>query len=93
MNLPAAVIINSDIICQELDGQTVLLNPMTGGYFGLDNISSFIWELLQDFDSVQDVLGCMVEAFDAEPQQLQKDLSTFLEQLKSADLITEAGSQ
>lgn len=88
MSLPAAVTINADIICQELDGQSVLLNPMTGGYFGLDQVSSFIWQLLQDTGSAQEVFDCMKEAFDADHQQLETDLITFLTQLQTADLIT-----
>lgn len=87
MHLPATIAINTDVICQEIDQQTVLLNPVTGGYFGLDPISTFIWQLLQELDAVAEVLACMVEAFGADPEQLQQDLQTFLAQLKAADLI------
>lgn len=87
MSLPQTVTINDDVICQEIGGQTVLLNPVSGGYFGLDPISSFIWQLLQTTGSVADVLACMTEAFPAQQSRLEADLQAFLAQLQAAQLI------
>lgn len=88
MNLPPSYQINDDIICQEMDGQMVLLNPITGDYFGLDALSAHIWQLLQELGSADDVLECMCEAFNESRDKLQQDLAVFLSQLEASSVIS-----
>jgi len=44
-----------DVLSQEVDGETVLLNLNSENYFGLDEIGTRIWQLLQEPDQATNV--------------------------------------
>jgi len=45
-SLDSRVQANEGVLYQELQGEAVLLNLATGGYFGLDPVGTRIWQLL-----------------------------------------------
>jgi hypothetical protein len=48
--------INDDVVFRELEGEAVLLNLETGVYFGLNEVGTRIWSLLQERVSLKQVL-------------------------------------
>jgi len=85
LNLPFSL--RSNVICQQVENETLLLNPDSGDIFGLDGVSTRVWELMQVHSNMQDVKAQMMEEFEVEETQLEKDLLTFFQQLSSLDLI------
>jgi len=79
--------INPDIILQEVDDQTILLNPDTGHIFGLDRVSTRVWELLEQKSDLTSVKKQMLLDFDVEENQLTKDLNVYFGQLLELDLV------
>ena len=79
--------IADNVLFQELDGEAVLLSLEEGCYYGLDELGTRIWQLIdQDLDREQ-VVVAIVEEYDVEPEQARRDLDRFLDDLEQSGLI------
>ena len=81
------IIISSEVLAQEVSGETVLLDLQSESYFGLDEIGTRIWQLLQDHKELQKVFDTMLAEYDVDAKQLENDLNELLEKLLDANLI------
>lgn len=79
--------INPEIILQDVDDQTILLNPNTGQIFGLDRVSTRVWELLAEKADLASVKKQMLLDFEVEEDQLSRDLEVYFGQLLELELI------
>lgn len=84
--------INPDIILQDVDGQTILLNPDTGQVFGLDRVSTRVWELVEEKSDLGAIKAQMLEDFDVDEVQLSKDLDVYMSQLLELELVLPDGA-
>lgn len=89
-DLPNTLSINPEIILQTLDDQTALLDPNTGQVFGLDRVSSRVWELIEEFSDLAKVRQQMLEDFDVEEVRLDADLRVYISQLLELGLILDS---
>ncbi|MDZ7842508.1 MAG: PqqD family protein [Gammaproteobacteria bacterium] len=79
--------IADNVLFQEVDGEAVLLSLDEGCYYGLDELGTRIWKLInQDLDSEQ-VIAAIVEEYEVEPDQARRDLEAFLGDLEQSGLI------
>lgn len=85
--LTANISISDKVLSQEVSGETVLLDLQSESYFGLDAISTRIWQLLQQKGNLQQVFDTMLEEYDVGAEQLEKDVNDLLAQLVDAELI------
>jgi hypothetical protein len=81
------VSIPADVLIQELAGEAVLLNLKTEQYFGLDPVGVRMWQLLVAEPSIQTAYERLLDEYDAEPEQLQRDLTELIEQLVAHGLV------
>lgn len=70
-----------------LDGEAVLLEPDDGEYFGLNDLGTQLWELLESPKRVADLQEWMLERFEVEDSIAERDLQAFLSDLLEAGLI------
>lgn len=68
-----------------LDGETTLLEPTRGLYFGLDAVGTRVWEHLPA--SVDTLVGALCEEFDVEPEVCRVDVEELLEALVERALV------
>ena len=80
--------ISKEVLSQEVSGETVLLDLQSESYFGLDAVGTRIWQLLQEENHLQQLFDTMLEEYDVDEKQLQKDLNALLEKLIDEKLIT-----
>ncbi len=76
-----------DLVSCDLDGETALLSVAHGKYYGLDPIGSRIWVLLAEARPVADLCALLLEEFEVEPGQCQRDVLAFLDRLAQDNLI------
>jgi len=88
ISLNSNVKISSEILAQEVDGETVLLDLRSENYFGLDEVGTRIWQLLQQQKQLQKVFNIMLQEYDVDAKQLQDDLNDLLDKLIDEGLIT-----
>lgn len=82
------VTISSDVLFQELEGEAVLLNLANEHYYGLDDIGTRIWQLLQEEHNVESVVAQMLAEYDVSEALLRQDIANLIEELTQAELVT-----
>ena len=80
--------ISSEVLTQEVGGETVILDLKTESYFGLDEVGTRIWQLLQEQNNLQTITATMLNEYDVEEEQLEKDIQDLLTQLNKAGIVT-----
>jgi hypothetical protein len=75
------------IVSAEVGDEAVLLHIDTGVYYGLDEVGARIWALLAQERDPQAIWETLVEEYEVEPQQLRRDMSTFLQRLIELQLV------
>ena len=81
------VSISSEVLFQEVSGETVLLDLASESYFGLDVVGTRVWGLLESGTSVGDMLDVLLDEYEVERDVLEKDVGELLEKLQEAGLI------
>lgn len=81
------IILSDTVFAQEMDGEMVLLDMNGENYFGLDAVGCFIWQAMQEKQTLVEVYDSMLKAYDVEPGRLKSDLDKFIEQLENAGLL------
>jgi hypothetical protein len=81
------VSMSEQILFQKVDGGVVLLNAVNGEYYGLNEIGTRIWELLQEGQSAVSVVACLLQEYNVSEQQLRQDVGKFLGYLQSRGLV------
>jgi len=76
-----------DVLSQNVSGETVLLDLNSENYFGLDEVGTRIWQLLQEDGSLQSVLERMLEEYDVAEGQFGSDIEQLITKLNEAGLI------
>jgi len=80
--------ISSEVLTQEVGGETVILDLKSESYFGLDEVGTRIWQLLQEQEDIQTITATMLKEYDVKEEQLEKDIQNLLTQLDKAGIIT-----
>ncbi len=86
--MSVAVTISDQVLVRHLEGETVLLDLRSQHYFGLDEVGTWIWQLLVEHGETGAVVAAMVEEFEVERSQVERDLEAFLSRLEAAELVT-----
>jgi len=81
------ITISEEALSQEVNGETVILDLKSESYFGLDEVGTRIWQLLQEHGDVQKTFDVMLDEFDVEEEQLEKDMSALLDDMLEKGLL------
>jgi len=87
MNLDHKVTFAETVFAQEVDGEMVLLDMESESYYGLDEVGTAIWQAMQEYGTLKEVLSTLLEQYDVEPEVLEKDLSDFVGKLVESGLV------
>lgn len=87
ITLTSGIRVKEKVVFRDLKGEAVLLNLETGVYFGLDSVGSRIWNLIQEHESLEKVLGILLEEYEVEKARCQKDLLEILAQMNEKGII------
>ncbi len=88
MNLNQTVVLSPEVISQEVSGETVLLDLNSENYFGLDEVGTRIWQLIQETGELQAVYDTLLAEYEVAPEQLLQDLEKLLTDIQAAGLVT-----
>jgi len=79
--------VTSDQVSSELDGEEVILNLRDGTYYGLNEVGARIWSLIQEEEVLDQVRDRLIEEFDVETEQCERDLIHLVQELHEAGLV------
>jgi hypothetical protein len=80
--------VNESVVSADLDNETVLLNIETGLYFGLNELGSTIWSMLEAGEQQDAILERLMEIYDVERDCLQRDMQDFFDLLETRGLAS-----
>ena len=87
ITLRDSVAIPEDVVFRELDGEVVLLNLNSGIYFGLNEMGTRIWQLLQEQGHLQTVSDDLRTEYEASEDVIEKDLLVLVGALCEKGLV------
>ena len=87
MDLNQVVTLSPDVISQEVSGETVLLDLNSEHYFGLDEVGTRIWQLIDSSGNLQEIYDTMLSEYEVEADQLLEDMTRLLGDIEKAGLV------
>lgn len=80
---------NAAILWRELDGEVVLLSPAAGISYNLNQVGTFVWNLLDGKYSSADIATAICQVYEVEYEQALHDVEAILADLRSNNLVNE----
>jgi hypothetical protein len=87
INLNTVVSKNQQIISSKMDDEVVMMSVEKGNYYGLNRVGSEIWEKLTEPVTVAGLCDKLMQEFNVEKEQCQREVITYLDKLVSEGLI------
>jgi Coenzyme PQQ synthesis protein D (PqqD) len=81
------VLVPSDVLIRELDGESVVLNLKSERYFGLDRVGTRMWTALSMSESIQEAYELLLNEYEVDAERLRLDLQNFVEQMVEHGLV------
>ncbi len=78
---------SAEVLYQTVAGESVLLDLRSQKYFGLNEVGTRLWELLQQSPDLSVARDRLLEEFQVPAGQLEQDLNTLIENLLAAGLV------
>jgi hypothetical protein len=75
------------VLSQEVEGETVLLDPEEERCFVLDDVGTRLWQLLTEYCDLDIVMAQMLAEFEVEEATLRDDIDELLGRLRAAGLV------
>lgn len=93
MNLRQKIGTNPEVVFQEIEGESVLLHLNDARYFGLDDVGTRIWQLIEERGDLEAVFEQMGREYDVESHRLEADLEKLVGELASKGLVVLQSSE
>ena len=79
--------VGDDVVFRELDGEAVILNLGSGIYFGLDDVGTRFWQLIEQDGRVALALEALESEYDVETEVLRADVDRLVAALVEKGLM------
>jgi hypothetical protein len=87
LSLEHSVTVSDTTVFREVNGEAVLLQLDEGTYYGLDDVGTRLWQLMQTHNRLQDVFDAALAEFEVTADVLQRDLLNLAQQLVERRLL------
>lgn len=89
MTLSSLTVITAcpDQVSSNLDGETIVLHFKSGTYYGLNEVGSRIWHLIQTPKSIHEIQEILLSEYDVTEEDCYRELLNLLQTLQSEELI------
>lgn len=78
----------SNQISADLTGNTVILQTEVSEYFGLNEVGTRIWAMLQlEPQTISDLVRNITDVYEVDDEQCQKDVEAIIERLQQESLV------
>ena len=79
--------IRPQVLLCEVDDEAVVLDPESGQYFGLDEIGSRVWSLLQSEGRLGKIEELLLREYEVPADRLHRDLAALIAELVRHGLV------
>lgn len=88
MTLTTRYTIPSSTMLQIVDDEVLLFNSSNELFFTINEVGAAMWEVMQDYSKLQDVVDELKEYFDVSIEQLSTDVLVFSQSLSDQGLMS-----
>lgn len=81
---------DAEVTAQVLDGEAIIINLSTGVYYSMDKVGGFLWAMIVEGHSSQEIVAAIIARYHASPEQVQGDVKRVAEELIRENLIVSA---
>lgn len=81
------IVASKNQISSNLGSETVILDLKSGQYYGLNNVGSSVWQLIQQPRNVQEIRTHLMVEYEVNIQECHSDLQLLLKNLVSFGLV------
>lgn len=76
-----------ELLSSRMDNEIVMMHPESGKYFALNPVASRIWELLEQPNSINDLVEKLLREFDVTQDVCKTEVTVFIEEIMEKKLI------
>ncbi len=76
-----------DLLSSEMDGETVMLDMVSGYYFSMDSVGGRIWQLLENTQTVAQLCETLQQEYEVDAETCAREVVEFLQELSKHQLI------
>jgi hypothetical protein len=81
------VVVSQDQVSCDLSGESAILNLKVGVYYGLNEVGTRVWKLIQEPKRVSELREAILEEYEVEPHRCEADIMALLQDLLKNGLI------
>jgi hypothetical protein len=74
-------------LSSDLDGETILLHMTTGLYYGMNDVATRVWSLLQTTTTLEAMQTTLLDEYDVAPEVCGAQLNELVTNLVEANLV------
>ncbi len=87
ITMDSMIVGETNIVFNEMDGETIMMSIENGEYYGLNSIGSRIWQLLQSTKTVSEICDAVLPDYDVTPEQCAQDVLNFLNRMAEKGVV------
>ena len=87
LTLQHIIMRNPDMLASAMDEEIVMMSIQRGEYYGLDKVGSRIWNLIEKPICVNDMITLLLDEYEIDRENCEKDVLEFLEELLEKGLV------
>jgi hypothetical protein len=81
------VVANRELLCCNLAEGAVILDLKSGVYYGLDEVGTYIWSLIQEPRLLSEIAAAVLAEYAVEPDRCDRDLRQLFAEMLDRTLI------
>ena len=87
IDMAARYVVDPEASATRMGDETVLVSIRTGSYFGLDDVGTYLWALIEKGVSPQDACDALCRDYDVSVETAQRDVQRLFSELEANGLI------
>jgi hypothetical protein len=81
------VVAGKHLVACELNDEAIILQLESGVYYGLNGVGTDVWKRLETPQSIGDLRDALLQEYEVDPDQCERELLALLTRLASEGLI------
>jgi DNA-directed RNA polymerase delta subunit len=78
---------NNEAISGRLHDEMVMMDIQKGKYFSLNSVATFIWDLLEEPLSIEELCEKLMNEYEIEYEQCRKEVEEYLKEMNILGLV------
>lgn len=84
--------LSPDVVFRDLEGEAVILDLSSGIYFGLNEVGTRVWRLVDEGRHPSEIVEMVAAEYAADRETIARDIDRLLDDLSSRRLIVPGGT-